>query len=217
MTVLSNNVINPDDVAAHWLDVIEGMVKERVDYEGNPIEIDPEDGGGSIRIGWRRVRVVGAWSEVILQWFGVGEAWNEGDYRLPLTFDEDETVDDLGTTVEELLNEAVGYLEGWRADVPWDDLDHEIRVGLGGCRGAVEEIEVKGEGKCYRDEDGYVWSYVVDYERGYANIKAGLYDEEIGKVDWLEYSYLEGFDVLAGGVRWVVSHAMDDVWERLGE
>lgn len=217
MTVLDTSVISPDDVASHWLDVVEKMVKDRVDYDGNPIELDYEDGGGSITIGNRRVRVVGAWSEVVFQWFEVGGAWSEGDYRLPLTFDDDEKVDDLGTTVEELLDEAVAYLEGWRADIDWGDLDSDLWAELGGRDGLVEGVEVKGEGKCYRDEDGYVWSYGIDPERGNADIAAVLYDEETGKVDWTEYGFIEGIDVLLDGMAGAVAEAVADIKERLGE
>lgn len=217
MTVLSNNVINPDDVAAHWLDVIEEMVNDRVDYEGNPIEPDFEDGGGSITIGNRRIRVVGAWSEVVFQWFEVGTANGEGDYRLPLTFDADESVDRYGTTVEELLDEAVEWLEGWCADIDWCDLDYDLWAELGGRDGLVEEIDVKGEDKCYQDADGMVWSYDIDTERGNADIAAGLYDEETGKVDWMEYGYIGGLDVLLDGMAGTVAEAVADVKERLGE
>lgn len=217
MTVISNTVINPDDVAAHWLDVVEEMVNDRVDYDGNPIEPDYEDGGGSLTIGNRRVRIVGAWSEVVFQWFEVGGAWSEGDYRLPLTFDGDETVDGLGTTVEELLDEAVQYFEGWRADIDWGDLDYDLWAELGGRDGLVEEVGALSEATCYRDADGVVWSYEFDPERGNAVIAAGLYDEETGKVDWLEYGFIEGLDVLLMGMDSAVADAVADVKERLGE
>lgn len=213
MTVLSNNVINPDDVAAQWLDVVEEMVRERVDYDGNPIEPDYEDGGGSITIGNRRVRVVGAWSEVVFQWFKVGGAWVEWDYRIPLTFDDDEMVDQYGTTVGDLLDEAVEFLEGWRADVKWRDLDIDLRLVLDD----TEIVEVKGEGRCYREEQGYTWSYSFDRERGNAVIAAGLYDEETGKVDWMEYGFIDGIDVLLIGMAGAAADAVADVKERLGE
>lgn len=216
MTVLSNNVINPDDVAAHWLDVLEEMVDERVDYEGNPMELDYEDGCGSITIGNRRIRIVGAWSEVVFQWFEVGGAWSEGDYRLPLTFDCDETVDRSGTTVEELFDEAVGYLEGWRADIDWGDLDYDLWAELGGQDGLVEEVEARGEAACYQDDDGTVWSYGIDPERGNADIAAGVYDEGTGKVDWMEHGFVEGRDVLLLGMASAVADAVADVKERLG-
>lgn len=216
MTALSNNEISPDDVAAYWLDRVEEMVKDRVDYDGNPIEPDYEGGGGSITIGNRRVRMVGSWSEVVFQWFEVGGAWSEGDYRLPLTFDNDETVDRYGTTVKELLDEAVEYLEGWRADIDWGDLDYDLWVELGGRDGLVEEVEVKGEDRCYQDEDGYVWSYGIDPERGNADIVAGPYDEETGKVDWTEYGFIEGIDVLLDGMAGAVAEAVSDIKERLG-
>lgn len=216
MTVISNTLVNPDDVAAHWLDVVEEMVKDRVDCEGNPIEPDYEDGGGSITIGNRRVRVVGAWSEVVFQWFDVGGAWSEGDYRLPLTFDDDETVDRYGTTVEELIDEAVDWLAGWRADIDWGGLDYYLWAELGGRDGLVEDLEVKGEGKRYQDEDGYVWSYGIDIERGNADIAAGVYDPETGKVDWMEYGFIEGIDVLLDGTRRAVAEAVADIKERLG-
>lgn len=211
--VFDNSVISPDDVAAHWLDVVEEMVRERVDYDGNPIEPDYEDGGGSITIGNRRVRVVGAWSEVVFQWFKVGGAWVEWDYRIPLTFDDDEMVDRYGTTVGDLLDEAVGFLEGWRADVEWGDLDIDLRLQLDD----TEIVEVKGEGRCYREEQGYTWSYNFDPERGNAGIAAGLYDEETGKVDWLEYGFIEGLDVLLMGMGSAVADAVADVKERLSE
>ena len=217
MTVLSNSVISPDDVAAHWLDVLEEMVDERVDYDGNPIEPDYEDGGGSITIGNRRIRIVGAWSEVVFQWFEVGGAWSEVDYRLPLTFDADETVDRYGTTVEELLDEAVGYLEGWRSDIDWSDLDYDLWAEIGGCDGPVEEVKARGEARCYQDADGVVWSYGIDPERGNADIAAGLYDEETGKVDWMEYGFIEGLDVLLMGMAGAVAEAVADIKERLGE
>lgn len=217
MTVLSNTVINPDDVAAHWLDKVEEMVDERVDYDGNPIEPDYEDGGGSIMIGNRRVRIVGAWSEVVFQWFEVGGAWGEGDYRLPLTFDGDETVDRYGTTVEELLDEAVEFLEGWRADIDWGDLDYCLWDEIGGRDGLVEEVGALSEATCYRGADGVVWSYEYDPERGNAVISAGLYDEETGKVDWTEYGFIEGLDVLLTGMDSAVAGAVADVRERLGE
>ena len=92
MTVLQNTAIDPDDVAAYWLDRVEEMVNDRVDCDGNPIEPDYEDGGGSIPAGNRRVRVVGSHSEIVFQWFEIGGAGSEGDYRLPLTFDAYETV-----------------------------------------------------------------------------------------------------------------------------
>ena len=217
MTVLNNTVVSPDDVAAHWLDVIEEMAKDRVDYDGNPIEAEMEDGGGSLTIGNRRVRVVGAWSEVVFQWFEVGGTWPEGDYRLPLTFDNDETVDDLGTTVGELLDEAVGYLEGWLADSDWSDLDYDLWVELGGRDGLVEGVDVRGEGTCYRDADGVVWSFGINPERGNADIAAGLLDEETGKVDWDEWAYIEGLDVLLDGMRAAVAGAVADIKERLGK
>lgn len=213
MTVFDNRVVSPDDVAAHWLDVVEEMVRERVDYDGNPIEPDYEDGGGSITIGNRRVRVVGAWSEVVFQWFEVGGAWSMGDYRLPLTFDDDEMVDRYGTTVGDLLDEAVEFLEGWRADVEWRDLDVDLRLQLDD----TEIVEVKGEGRCYREEQGYTWSYSFDRERGNAVIAAGLYDEETGKVDWLNYGIIEGLDVLLTGMDSAVADAVVDVKKRLGE
>ena len=217
MTVLENTIVNPDDVAAHWLDVVEEMAKDRVDYDGNPIEPDYEDGGGSLTIGNRRVRVVGAWSEVVVQWFEVGGAWSEGDCRLPLTFDDDEEVDDLGTTVEELLDEAVHWLEGWRADIDWSSLDDALWVALGGRDGLAEGVEVQGKGTCYQDEDGYVWSYGIDLERGNADIAAGLCDEETGKVDWAERAYIEGLDVLLDGMAGAVADAVADIEERLGK
>lgn len=213
MTVFDNRAVSPDDVAAHWLDVVEEMVRERVDYDGNPIEPDYEDGGGSITIGNRRVRVVGAWSEVVFQWFEVGGAWSIGDYRLPLTFDDDEMVDRYGTTVGDLLDEAVEFLEGWRADVEWSDLDNGLRLQLDD----TEIVEVKCEGRCYREEQGYTWSYSFDRERGNAVIAAGLYDEETGKVDWLDYGFIEGLDVLLMGMDSAVADAVADVKERLGE
>lgn len=214
MTVLSNNVINPDDVAAHWLDVLEEMADERVDYDGNPIEPDYKDGGGSITIGNRRVRVVGSWSEVVFQWFKVGGAWSMGDYRIPLTFNDDEMVDRYGATVGDLLDEAVEFLEGWRADIDWGDLDYDFWDELGGRDGLVK---VKGEGRCCRDEQGYTWSYDVYPERGNAIIAAGLYDEETGKVDWMEYGFIEGIDVLLMSMDRAVAYAVADVKERLGE
>lgn len=217
MTVLDNSVISPDDVAAHWLDVIEEMAKDRVDYDGNLIEPDYEDGGGSIQVGNRRVRIVGTWSEVVFQWFEVGTANGEGDYRLPLTFDDDETVDRYGTTVEELLDEAVEWLEGWRADIDWCDLDYDLWAELGGRDGLVEEVEARGEATCYQDDDGYVWSYGIDPERGNADIAAGVYDEETGKVDWDEWAYIEGLDVLLDGMQATVAEAVADIKERLGE
>lgn len=217
MTVLDNTVISPDDVAAYWLDVVEEMVKDRVDYDGNPIEPDYEDGGGSITVGNRRVRVAGACSEVVFQWFEVGGAWVEGDYRLPLTFDADETVDDLRTTVGELLDEAVEYLEGWHADIDWGDLDYDLWAELGGRDGLVEEVKARGEATCYRDAAGVVWSYGIDPERGNADIAAGLYDEETGKVDWTDYGFIEGIDVLLDGMAGAVAEAVDDIKERLGE
>lgn len=217
MTVISNTLVSPDDVAAHWLDVIEEMVKDRVDYDGNPIELDYEDGGGSLMIGNRRVRVVGAWSEVVFQWFEVGTANGAGDYRLPLTFDDDETVDDEGTTVGELLDEAVEYLEGWRADIDWGDLDYDLWAELGGRDGLVEEVKARGEATCYQDADNVVWSYGIDPERGNADIAAGLYDEETGKVDWTEYGFIEGIDVLLDGMAGAVAEAVADIKERLGE
>ena len=204
MTVLSNNVINPDDVAAYWLDVLEETVNERVDYEGNQIEPDYEYGGGGITIGNRRIRVVGAWSEVVFQWFEVGTAKGEGDYRLPLTFDDDETVDRYGTTAEELLDEAVEYL------------DYDLWAEIGGCDGPVEEVKARGEARCYQDADGVVWSYGIDPERGNADLAAGLYDEETGKVDWTEYGFIEGLDVLLMGMASTVAEAVADVKERLG-
>ena len=216
MTVLSNNVINPDDVAAHWLDVVEEMAQDTVDYDGNPIEIVPEDGGGSITIGNRRVRVVGAWSEVVFQWFEVGGAWSEGDYRLPLTFDADEEVDDLGTTVEELLDEAVEYLEGWKSDIDWSWLEHSLWSALDRQDGLLEEFEYRWT-KCYRDADGVVWSWTINPERGYAEVGAGLYDAEMGAIDWLEYAVIEGIDVLLDGMAGAVAEAVADVKERLGE
>lgn len=217
MTVISNTLVSPDDVAAHWLDVIEEMAKDRVDYDGNPIEPDYEDGGGSITVGNRRVRVVGAWSEVVFQWFEVGTANGEGDYRLPLTFDADEEVDDLGTTVEELLDEAVEYLEGWLADIDWSDLDYDLWAELGGRDGLVEEVKARGENTCYRDSDGVVWSFGIDPERGNADIAAGLLDEETGKVDWDEWACIEGLDVLLDGMKATVAEAVADIKERLGE
>lgn len=217
MTVLDTSVISPADVASHWLDVVEEMVKDRVDYDDNPIEPDYEDGGSSITIGNRRVRVVGAWSEVVFQWFEVGGAWSEGDYRLPLTFDDDEEVDDLGTTVEDLLDEAVAYLEGWRADIDWGDLDYDLWAKLGGRDGLVEEVKARGEDTCYRDADGVVWSYSIDPERGNADIAAGLYDEETGEVYWDDWAYIEGLDVLLDGMAGAVAEAVADIKERLGE
>lgn len=217
MTVISNTLVSPDDVAAHWLDVIEEMVKDRVDYDGNPIELDYEDGGGSLMIGNRRVRIVGAWSEVVFQWFEVGTATGEGDYRLPLTFDDDETVDDEGTTVGELLDEAVEYLEGWRADIDWGDLNYDLWAELGGRDSLVEEVKARGEATCYQDADGVVWSYGIDPERGNADIAAGLYDEETGKVDWDEWAYIEGLDVLLMGMDSAVAEAVADIKERLGK
>lgn len=216
MTVISNTLVSPDDVAAHWLDVVEEMVKDRVDYDGNLIEPDYEDGGGSITVGNRRVRVVGAWSEVVFQWFEVGTARGEGDYLLPLTFDADEEVDDLGTTVEELLDEAVEYLEGWRADIDWGDLDYDLWAELGGRDGLVEEVKARGEDTCYQDADGVVWSFGIDPERGNADIAAGLLDEETGKVDWTEYGFVEGLDVLLMGMGSAVADAVADIKERLG-
>lgn len=211
MTVLSNNMVNPDDVAAHWLDRVEEMVNERVDYDGNPIEPDYECGGGSITIGNRQVRIVGVWSEVVFQWFDVGGAWSEGDYRLPLTFDVDEEVDDIGTTVEELLDEAVEYLEGWRADIVWDSLSDELWVNLDNPRA----VEVKGEGLCYRDANGTTWGWSVDPERGNADIAAVLHDRETGKVDWTEYGFVNGLDVLLIGMAKAVEEAVAEVRERL--
>lgn len=213
MTVLENTIINPDDVAAHWLDVIEEMANERVDYDGNPIELDYEDGGGSVTIGNRRVRVVGAWSEVVFQWFEVGATWPEGDYRLPLTFDNDEAVDRYGTRVGDLLDEAVEYLERWRADIDWGCLKHSLWKALNGQDGLLEEIEYRWD-KCYVDERGYVWGWSIDAERGYAEISAGLMDED--KVYWSEYDIVEGLDVLLDGMRAAVAEAVADITERLG-
>lgn len=213
MTVISNTIVNPDDIAAHWLDKVEELVKERVDYDGNPIEPDYEDGGGSITVGNRRIRIVGAWSEVVIQWFEVGGAWSEGDYRLPLTFDADETVDGVGTTVEELLDEAVDYLEGWRADIDWGDLDHELWLQLD----SPDIVEDKGKGPCYRDAKGVAWSYVIDPGQGNADIAAGVFDKETGHVDWAEHGFVEGIDVLLIGMAGVVAEAVADVKERLGE
>lgn len=212
MTVLDNNVINPDDVAAHWLDKIEELVKERVDYDGNPIEPDYEDGGGTITVGNRRVRVVGAWSEVVFQWFEVGTANGEGDYRLPLTFDADETVDRYGTTVEELLDEAVEWLEGWRADIDWSDIDDGLWVSLDD----PEIVAVRGEGKCYLDRQGYVWSLRIDAERGYTEVCAGWLDDE-DTVYWSEWGIVEGVDVIFFGTAKAVAHTVEDVQERLGD
>lgn len=211
MTVLENTIVNPDDVAAHWLDAIEEMAKERVDYDGNPIELDYEDGGGSLTIGNRLVRVVGAWSEVVFQWFEVGGAYPEGDYRLPLTFDDDEAVDDLGSTVGELLDEAVQWLEGWRADIDWSWLEHSLWNALDGL---LEEVEYRWD-KCYVDERGYVWNWSIDAERGYAEISAGLMDEDT--VYWSEYGVIEGVDVLLDGMRAAVAEAVADIKERLGK
>lgn len=212
MTVLSNNVINPDDVAAHWLDVLEEMVDERVDYDGHPIEPDYEDGCGSITIGNRRIRIVGAWSEVVFQWFEVGGAWSEGDYRLPLTFDADETVDRYGTTVEELLDEAVEFLEGWRADIVWDDIDYCLWEQLED----PEVVVVEGEGNCYLYKQGYVWSYRIDAARGHAEVCAGWFDDE-DTIYWSEWGIVEGIDVIFFGLAKAVAHAVEDVQERLGE
>ena len=217
MTVLDSSVIGSDDVAAHWLDVVEDMIRERVDYDGGLIEPDYEDGGGSITIGNRRVRIVGAWSEVVFQWFEVGGARSEGDCRLPLTFDANEAVDRYGTTVEDLLDEAVWWLADWRSDIDWSDLDYDLRAEIGGCDGSVEEVKARGEATCYRDADGVVWSYGIDPERGDADIAAGLYDEETGKVDWMEYGYIGGIDVLLVGMASAVAEAVADVKERLGE
>jgi hypothetical protein len=214
MTVLENTIVSPDDVAAHWLDVIEEMAKERVDYDGSPIEAEMEEGGGSLTIGKRRVRIVGAWSEVVFQWFEVGGSWSEGDYRLPLTFDNDEAVDDLGTTVRELLDEAVGYLEGWRADIDWSWLEHSLWNALDGQDGLLEDIEYRW-GKCYVDERGYVWGWLIDAERGYAEISAGLMDD--GTVYWSEYGVIEGLDVLLDGMAAAVAEAVADIKERLGK
>lgn len=216
MTVIPNTLVNPDDVASHWLDKVEELVKERVDYDDHLIGPDYEDGGGSITIGNRRVRVVGARSEVVFQWFEVGGAWGEGDYRLPLTFDDDETVDRYGTTIKELLDGAVEWLEGWRADIDWGDLDYDLWEEIGGRDGLVEEVKARGEARCYRDADGAVWSYGIDPERGNADIAAGLYDEETGKVDWMEYGFIEGIDVLLLGMAEAVAEAVADVKERLG-
>lgn len=216
MTVISNTLINPDDVAAHWLDVVEEMVKDRVDYDGNPIEPDYEDGGGLLTIGNRRVRIIGAWSEVVFQWFEIGTANSEGDYRLPLTFDADEEVDDLGTTVEDLLDEAVEYLEGWRADIDWGDLDYDLWAELVGRDGLVKEVKARGEATCYRDADGVVWSCGIDPERGNADIAAGLLDEETEKVDWDEGAYIDGLDVLLMGMGSAVADAVADIKEKLG-
>lgn len=212
MTVLDNSVISPDDVAAHWLDKVEEMVKDRVDYDGDPIEPVYEDGGGSIAIGNRRVRVVASWSEIVFQWFDVSIALTEGDIRLPLTFDDDETVDRYGTTVGGVLDEAVEYLEGWRADIDWRDLDYALWSEIG----EGERVEARGEAVCYLDADGTVWSYTVDPEHGNADIVAGAYDEETGKVDWLEYGYVKGLDVLLDGMAGAVAEAVVDVKERLG-
>ena len=213
MTVLSNNVINPDDVASHWLDVLEKMVDDRVDYDGNPIEGEIEDGGGSVTVGNRRVRVVGAWSEVVFQWFSLDTPRVEGDFRLPLTFDGDETVDSLGTTVEDLLDEAVEYLEGWRAGIDWDSLGDELWAAVGG-QGAVE---VKGEGLCCQDADGYVWGWTIDPERGNAGVAAGAYDPETERVHWTESGFVGGLDVLLVGMAEAVEEAVAGVRERLGE
>lgn len=213
MTVLQNTAIDPDDVAAYWLDRIEEMVDDRVDYDGNPVEGETEDGGGSVTVGNRRVRVVGAWSEVVFQWFSLDTPHVEGDYRLPLTFDADETVDGYGTTVGELLDEAVEYLEGWRSDVDWDSLDDELWAAVGG----QEAVEVKGEGLCYRDADGTAWGWTIDPERGNVDIAAGPYNPETGEVNWTEYGFVEGIDILLLGMAGAVEEAVADVRERLGE
>lgn len=213
MTVLQNTAIDPDDVAAYWLDRVEEMVYDQVDYDGNPIEGEIEYGGGSVTVGNRRVRVVGAWSEVVFQWFSLDTPRVEGDFRFPLTFDGDETVDSLGTTVEDLLYEAVDYLEDWRADVDWYSFDDELWAAVGG----QEVVEVNGEGLCYEDADGTVWSWTIDPERGNADVVAGAYSPETGEVDWTEYGSVEGVNILQLGMAKAVEEAVADVRERLGE
>lgn len=212
MTVISNTLVSPEDVAAHWLDVIEEMVQDRVDYDDNPIEPDYEEGGGSITVGNRRVRIVGARSEAVFQWFEVGGAWPEGDYRLPLTFDADESADRYGTTVKELLDEAVEWLEGWRADIDWSDIDDGLWVSLDN----PEIVAVGGEGKCYLDRHGYVWSFQIDAERGYAEVCAGWFEDE-DTIYWSEWGIVDGVDAIFFGVKKTVAHAVEDVQERLGE
>ena len=206
MTVLSNNVVNPDDVAFHWLD----WVAELASCEGLDVEVAYEENGGRIHLGDREVRVVGTWSEVVFQLYMLTTANLEGDYRLPLTFDRDEEVM-KGTTVQDLLDEAVEYLEGWRADIVWDFFADELWANLDD----PEAVAVKGEGTCYRDANGMTWGWTIDPERGDAEIAAGLYDPETGKVDWAEYGFVEGIDVLLIGMAKAVEEAVAEVKERL--
>ena len=208
MTVLQNTVVNPDDVAAHWLD----WVAELASCEKLDVEIDYEEDGGRIRLGDREVHVRGAWSEVVFQWYSLSTVNLEGDYRIPLTFDRDEKVTE-SKTVQDLLDEAVDWLDGWKADIVWDYFEDELWAAVG----VREEIDVEGEGLCCRDASGMTWGWTVDLERGNAGIAAGLYNPETGKVDWMEYGFVEGLDVLLIGMAKAVEEAVAEVRERLAK
>lgn len=208
MTVLQNTVVDPSDVAAHWLD----WVVELASCEGLNVEIDYQEDGGRVHLGDREVRVTGAWSEVVFQMYSLTSVNLEGDYRLPLTFDRDEEVT-KGKTVQDLLDEAVDWLGDWKADIEWDCFSDELWANLD----RPQAVNVKGGGLCYWDSRGTTWGWTIDPERGNAEVSAGVYHPETRKVDWTEYGFVEGTDVLLDGMAKAVAEAVAGVRERLGE
>lgn len=202
MTILTNTQVSPDDVAAHWLD----WVAEMLDCDGLDVEPDYEEAGGRLRLGNREVRVVGAWSEVVFQWYSLDTPHTEGDRRLPLTYDAGDEVSE-GETVRDVLEEAVEWLEGWKADIDWTDLDYELWTQLDDPK----IVKVEGEDKCYRDRGGDVWTCVIDAEQGCAAVSRGLLDD--GRVYWFASEVVEGLDVLSQGM----TRAVEDVVEELKE
>ena len=185
MTILTNTQVNTDDVADYWLD----YVAEMVDGGDNPVELDYEAAGGRLRLGDREVRVAGAWSEVVFQWYSLATPITEGDRRLPLTYDAGDEVS-AGETVWDVLKEAAEWLEGWKADIDWCDLDYELWAQLDD----PEVVAVEDEGRCYRDREGYVWTYTADDEKGCATVSRGLLGD--GRFRRIGTAVVEGLDAL---------------------